>query len=254
MTQRPRAAAVRNRLYAALPGLVLFTAFGAWYSTPWEEPWFFVGVGMMVSATFVEPFFTKPQDAIVNGAAGIGAVASLDTAPVAGLWIAWLVVLGGIVGAGLTATVSPGESGTMKWVGFQVASRLGRAVVVGTTTLSLVVLGAAAAGDDHFEFLAAGSALLAAALAIDWHGVLTRIVRRKEAATALAAIGPRMLLVAATSSGFEKGEPIRVQTASGAVGGSIVSRLPHSHGLRYQIALGAEWSSLFSSFPEEGCA
>lgn len=248
----PGAPDIRTRLAAATVGLALFAALGTVFSsTPWTDSWFYIGVGMALSATFVEPFFTKPQDAIVNSVAGIGAIASVEINPIEGLWFAFLAVLLGVAIAGAVAAVSPGGSGTVKWAAYQLASRIGRAVVVGTVALLLVVLGAAARGEADFEALAAGTAALAFAVAVDWRRVVTRIRGRTEAATAVAAVGPRMVLVAASSRSFREGEAVEVETALGGVAGSVVARLPHSQGLRYQIALAEEWTQIFAHFPNE---
>lgn len=244
---------MRQRLIPALIGFVAFTILGAiGYSHFWNEAWFFIGLGTAVSATFVEPYFAKPQDAIVNSAGGMGAIASVDTSPVGALWTATLIAFIVIFLAGVTAAIVGGERGaTLKWVSFRLASRLGRAAVIGPLLLFLVVLTQAAGGEDSFQLLAAASAVLTLALAIDWHSVLTRISRRREAASTIAAVGPRLLLVSAASRRFAPGSSVALKTASGAATGSIVSRMPHAEGLRYEIALDREWSEVCGGFPEE---
>jgi Helicase HerA, central domain len=244
---------VRQRLLPAGVGFAAFTVLGALGSSEfWTQPWFFVGLGTAVSATFVEPYFAKPQDAIVNSAGGIGAVAGVETSPVDGLWLMTLFGLIIIALAGITAAISSGERGaTLKWASFRLASRVGRAAVIGPLLLILIVITAAAHDEDGFQLLAAATVVLTLAVAIDWHTVLTRISRRHEAASTVAAIGPRLLLVSAASQQFEPGDSISLETVGGQAGGSIVARMPHADGLRYQIALDREWSEVCGGFPEE---
>jgi hypothetical protein len=241
---------VRRRLYVALVGLVVFTALGSRYTTQfWTQSWFFIGIGMAASATFLEPFFAKPQHAIVNALGGIGAVAAVDKAPITGLWLTFLGALVVILIAGIAATVMSEAHPAAKWLAFRVASYLGKATVVGGSALALLVLTAAANHVRNFEWLAAGSAALTVALTADWHAWFTRVVQHREVATAIAAIGPRMLLVAASSRAFQQGDGVEVETGSGTIAGNIVARLPHAQGLRYQIALAAEWTEIIGAFP-----
>ena len=244
---------MRQRLVPALIGFVAFTILGAiGFPHFWSESWFFIGLGTAVSATFVEPYFAKPQDAIVNSAGGMGAIASVETSPVGGLWTAALIAFIIVFLGGVTAAIASGDrDATLKWVSFRLASRLGRAAVIGPLLLFLVVLTQAAGGEDGFQLLAAASSVLTLALAIDWHSVLTRISRRREAASTIAAMGPRLLLVSAASRRFVPGSSVALETASGAATGSVVSRMPHAEGLRYEIALDREWSDVCGDFPEE---
>jgi hypothetical protein len=241
---------VRRRLVVGLAALAVFTALGSRYTSHfWTQSWFFIGLGMTASAVFLEPFFAKPQHAIVNSAGGIGAVAAVDKVPVHGLWFAFLGFLVVLLISGVAATVMSDDQGTTKWVAFRFASYLGKATIVGTSALALLVVTAAANRRADFEWLAGATAVLTAALTINWWAWFTRVARRQEVATAIAAIGPRMLLVASSSRAFHPGDGVTVETASGSIEGNIVSRLPHAHGLRYQIALAGEWTAVVDAFP-----
>jgi hypothetical protein len=73
---------VRARLPAALIGLAIFTALGRWFDPDFfQSVTFGIGVGTLASATFVEPFFTRPQDALVNCLAGIVAFIAIEKTP-----------------------------------------------------------------------------------------------------------------------------------------------------------------------------
>jgi hypothetical protein len=247
-----RRSQVRRRLLPAGIGFLAFAVLGGLGSDHfWSESWFYIGLGTVLSATFVEPFFAKPQDAIVNSAGGIGAVASVETAPITELWLAFLAVLILILVAGATAAIAAGDRDrTVKWAAFRLATRLGRAGVIGPSALSLVVLTRAAKGEGDFQLLAAATAILAVAVAVDWYALVVRFSRRREVATTVAAIGPRMLLVAAGSDDFSAGDLLALETTKGTAKGSVVARLPHPDGLRYQVSLDREWSALCGDFPD----
>jgi len=247
-----RRSQVRRRLLPAGIGFLLFAILGGLGSPHfWNESWFYIGLGTALSATFVEPYFAKPQDAIVNSAGGIGAVASVETDPVTGLWLAFLATLVLIFVAGATAAIATGDRDrTIKWAAFRLATRLGRASVIGPVALSLVVLTRAASGENGFQLLAAATVVLALAVAIDWHGLKVRFSHRREAATVVAAIGPRMLLVASGNNDFSAGDLLTLETTRGSAKGSVVARFPHSNGLRYQVSLDREWTDICRDFPD----
>lgn len=247
-----RRSQVRRRLLPAGIGFVAFVVLGG-LSSPhfWNESWFYIGLGTVLSATFVEPYFAKPQDAIVNSAGGIGAVASVETNPIAGLWLTFLGVLVLALMAGATAAIAAGDRDrTIKWAAFRLATRLGRAAVIGPSALFLIVLTRAASGEEDFQLLAAATAILALAVAIDWYALAVRFSRRREVATSVAAIGPRMLLVTAGGEDFLAGDLLSLETTKGTAKGSVVARLPHPDGLRYQLALDRDWTNLCGDFPE----
>lgn len=251
MTTGPGTSLVRRRLLSALPALALFTIAGR-LVTPdvFSQSWFYVGLGTVLSATFVEPFFTKPQDAIVNAAGGVGAFVGVVKSPVEGLWWSYLafVLLAG--SAGLLASISQ-ESRQLKWSAFSFASRFGRAVVVGTTALVLIVITEAARGTPDFEFLAVGTGLLLAGIAVDWSRLILRVAGRTESTTVLAAVGPRMLLSAAPGHDLSIGEVVELTQGGVTTPASVVARMPHASGLRYQLALEAEWTAVCAGFPTE---
>lgn len=247
-----RRSQVRRRLAPAGIGFIGFTLLGGLGSAHfWSESWFYIGLGTVLSAVFVEPYFAKPQDAIVNSAGGIGAVASVETDPITGLWLAFLAVLILILVAGATAAIAAGDRDrTVKWAAFRLATRPGRASVVGPSALSLVVLTRAANGEEGFQLLAAATAVLALSVAVDWHALAMRVSRQREVATTVAAVGPRMLLIAASSDEFSAGDLLTLETKTGSAKGSVVARFPHPDGLRYHVSLDREWTKLCGDFPE----
>jgi Helicase HerA, central domain len=242
---------VKQRLPTAVVGLVVFTGLGALGDHRfWLQTWFYVGLGAVISATFVEPYFSRPQDAVVNAAAGIGAVASTTHEPVGGLWYGFLGLLVAIFALGVLASAAPESPSGLRWIAFRLSSRLGRATVVGTATLLLIVLTEAAAGRSGFEYLAGATAALALALTTDWPALYVRIREQDTPASAVAAIGPRMIMVAAGSdSALVSGDRVDVVVGEVTVSASVVARLPHRRGLRYQLALAEDWTAVCTHFP-----
>jgi hypothetical protein len=240
---------VRRRLVAVSIGFAAFTVLGVLATADtWAQPWFFVGLGVAVSATFLEPYFGTPRAAIANASAGIGACVGADPGAIEGLWIALAAFFGVVTLAGIIAAVGRVPAIPAR----QFAARFGRANVVGAAVLSLIVLTEADAGRSGFELLAVAAAILVASVYFDWAAVWSQLRRPHEAATALAAVGPGMLLVAAASRVFREGDNVEVDAGSaGATDGYVVARMPHAEGLRYGIALSDEWTAVSRGFPQE---
>ena len=243
---------VRRRLPAALIGLALFSGLGRWF-----DPHFFdtvtfgIGVGTFASATFLEPYFTRPQDALVNCLAGIVAFIAIQRTPEQSLWIAYVILLAVLLVGALVAVLLRDDTNPVKWTGRRVATIFGRAVVIGPTALALDALNRAARGEAHLGLLIGGIAALTASTAVNWSRLLRGIIAPNlETAIAIAAVGPRMLLAAATHGALEPGVPVDVR-GEGSVSGTIIARLPHQQGARYEIALEDDWSKVCRSFPEE---
>jgi Helicase HerA, central domain len=243
---------VRHRLVSGLIGLVLFTCLGA-IAQPafWEETWFYIGFGLFLSATFVEPHFARPQDAVVNASGGVIAYLTSVHDPVELLWLAFLFSSVCILLAALVATLTPDGFGLLKWASFRLSSKFGRATVIGGAALALVVLTEAAAGEDNFEYLAFGTTALLMATAVDWRALLGRVRRVPVGAHAIGALGPRVLLVVSESLDLPVGRRVEVQASSRTADGTVIGRLPHSSGLQYRIALDRDWTSVCAAFPCE---
>jgi hypothetical protein len=241
---------VRRRLLFALPGLAAFLVLGFIVTDQtWHQPWLSIGLGMALSAVFVEPYFATPRAAIVNGAAAVLALVAIDRTSVEGLWVVMLAIAAMVCIAGLVATIGP--PGVPTAIAQRIATRFGRAVVLGTPALLLIVLSDAVAGRDGFELMAIGTAVLTASLAVDWAGLFTLVRQREELGSAVAAIGPRMILVAADRLRLAVGDGLEVRGPQGAISGNVVYSLPHASGVRYQIALTADWTSIGAGFPQD---
>lgn len=240
---------VRRRLVGAVPGFAVFALMGFAGFSESNQPWFFVGLGLVLSATFVEPYYRGPRTALVNSGAALAAYPGIDTGAVEGLWLVLLAFLALVFLAGVTAAIT--SQGALNLAAKQFSMRFGGAALLGAAILFLIVLTDAQKHVQGFEWLAFGSAILVMSVSFDWVGLWSRFRGTQESALAIAAIGPRMILVSASSSrAFEAGEHVTVAAGDDSSDGTIVARLPHSEGLRYRVALASEWTSVCRSFPQ----
>jgi hypothetical protein len=96
-----------------------------------------------------------------------------------------------------------------------------------------------------------GVAALTGLIAVNWDQLLNDTLKSSETAgTAVAAIGPRMLLASTGSLALAPGARVVVNGLS-AVSGTVIAQLPHAGGPRFQIALDAGYSSVCDSFPSD---
>lgn len=214
-----------------------------------SQPWLFVGIGMALSATFLEPYFSTPRAATVNAVGGIAACVSADVGDIQALWAGLVAFLVLVFLAGAVAAVTP--DGRPNSACSQFARRFGHAVLVGGSVLLLIVLTEAREGSDSFELLAVGSALLIATISFDWADLWSR-VRNRSLATAVSAVGPRMLLLAGTPPALTEGDRVILSAGSERwVEATVAARLPHADGVRFRLALVDDWTVICDSFPQD---
>lgn len=241
---------VRRRLLVATPAAIIFVALGLIGTDGiGNPPWLSVGLGMALSAVFLEPYFAGPRSALANGAAAALAILSTPRGEIETLWWISLVGMGCIATLGLIASVT--HRGSVNRISKGISSRLGRAPVVGGSLLLLCVLIAAADTHDGFQWLFVGSAILVAAISTDWMRLLSATRRLPVAATAVSAVGPRMLLVADTPADYSSGTTVSISHAEQTAPATIVARLPHPEGTRHQVALSVDCADLCPELPAE---
>src|SRR4051812_43196543 len=121
----------RDRIWPSVIGIIVFTALGSLADPKfWNETWFFVGLGVALSATFVEPHFVKPQDVIVNTAGALGALLAFRGES---FGLLWLSLLTGVVTVGVASGVAAlvrNDGSAVKVMAYRIATRLGKSVVL----------------------------------------------------------------------------------------------------------------------------
>lgn len=242
---------VRARLLGGVTGFAVFVVIASRFEPEfWSSWWFYVGFGTAISAVFLEPFFSRPQDAIVNGAAALGAFWAASRADGVLLWNMFGVVAGSVLLAGVCAAVFPDRFTRLKPLTYRFATVVGRAVLLGG---SVLVLAGISRLEDGGEYLILGSLVLVAFLVVRWTDLIALVGKSDGVtpATAVTAFGPRMLLVDAAGTEFEVSDRTNIQTGRRSAGGTIISRMPHRSGMRYQVALDVEWHKLCRDFPSD---
>lgn len=241
---------VRRRLIVATPAVIVFVCLGlVGVEDIGNPPWLSVGLGMALSAVFLEPYFAGPRSALVNGAAAALAILSTSQGEISALW--WVALAGMLCIAALGLTASVTHSGSLNRVSKAIVSRLGRAPVVGGTALLLCVLVAASNEQNNFQWLFLGSIILVAAISTDWMRLLSATRKSAESSLAVAAIGPRMLLVAESPAEYVPGTGVTISHLSQEAHATVMARLPHPEGTRYELALDLDCADLCPQLPAE---
>lgn len=239
---------VRRRLLVATPAVVAFVCLGLiGVDGIGDPPWLSVGIGMALSAVFLEPYFAGPRSALVNGAAAALAVLSTSRGDIEAIWWMALAAMASIALLGLAASVT--HAGTLNRIAKAISSRLGRASVVGGSVLLLCVLVASSEEGNDFQWLFLGSAILVAAISTDWVRLLSVGRQSVAAATAVAAIGPRMMLLAESPADYAPGDVLKVIHLDGEALATVIARLPHPNGTRYQLSLTVDCADLCPQLP-----
>ena len=241
---------VRRRLVVTTPAVVAFVGLGLLgLDDIGDPPWLSVGLGMALSAVFLEPYFAGPRSALVNGAAAALAVLSTSRGGIETIWWTALAAMVSIAVLGLAASVT--HAGNLNRVTKAISSRLGRAPVVGGSVLLLCVLIASSEEGENFQWLFLGSAILVAAVSTDWVRLLAITRQSTLAATAVAAVGPRMMLLADSPAEYSPGDVLTVSCAKNEALGTVMARLPHPDGTRYQLSLTIDCTDLCPHLPTE---
>lgn len=240
---------VRQRAVPAAVGLLLFVTFGA-ISDPkfWTEWWFFVGLGVAVSTTFVEPFFTRAQDGLINGVGAIGAYWSADRADLLSMWSVFFVLACVVsIGSLLAALL---RDGVIKALCNLISTRFGQAVLLGGAALFLEAATQLSVGMTDYGYLAVGAGLLIVALQVDWFRAFAS--RGGATCQAVDAVSPSLLVVEGVSNHLEAGARVAISSMSGdVVDAGVVATLPGKQGPRAVLALPCDWRELATHFPRE---
>jgi hypothetical protein len=125
------------------------------------------------------------------------------------------------------------------------ASKFGRARILGFGALAIEVVRVAGSSQSQALTLAIGVAVSMALTGLDWYRLLIGLPGARSAlATIEVATEPNLVLLA-TDRLIPLNARVRV-TAEGSAVGTVVAQLAHKSGSRYQVALDASWRTLTS--------
>jgi len=209
-------------------------------------------LGVAISVTLIEPFFTRPQDAVINSIGGVAAFATATRAGVVQLWWVYLAVSLVVFGFAAFAVLSNDRPAWLKRAANLISRRLGRPVVIGGAALFIEIVREAAAQEKGYQYLAIGTTALIIALVPNWSDVSSALrTRPLTHAVATGVVGPRLLTLSAVVGTLQPGALVRLRSPMGETTGYVANRLSRSDGLRYEIVLEDEWTAVCAAFPCE---
>ena len=245
---REPAPEVAWRFFAYMPGLIIYSLC-AWLSgeDSFKTWWFFIGLGIFVSAVFVEHHFTSPQDAVVNAVASVGVFISANRTDVDVLWDLFLVLALITLVLALVATL-PFE-GAFKQLSFRWSSAFGRTVVLGGAALLIEVSRRVAIPDDRAWLFGAGVGALLVSVSGKWYEVFRR--PRTSGGFVLDALGPSQLLLSGLPPGTTHGQVFKAMGHDQkTVDVVVTTTLPSEAGLRAVVVpTSGDWTTLRETFP-----
>lgn len=219
------------RAVANLPGLVVYVACAlAVGESSFVSWWFFVGLGICVSAVFIEHHFATPQGAVVNSVACLGAYLSAERSPVNTLWTLYLILLLSTLVAGLLATL-PFE-GRIKLLLLSWATTFGRIRILGGLALLIELSRRVNVDDEHTLLFGLGTCALLVSVSGRWDRALASGKRRSSPSFLADAIGPSQLLLSEVASGTKRGQVVTLTHPRGSGEAVVAATLPGSSGLK----------------------
>jgi hypothetical protein len=243
---------VHARFVAGTVGLVAFTVLGhesdSTFSSEW---WYWVGVGTAVGAVFIEPYFTKPQDAIYNSLGGLVAWLTAARNEMAPLWTAFGIVWAFTLVAGVLAALWNGD-GRFKRLMFRSSSLLGRTKNVGLTSLGVAAASVATTDVDSSAWLVAASLALLVGLSDPVVEILSSTLPTSKSASLIDAFGPGLVLVGGLPQGSRPGTRLNFKVDGKTYVLDLVQTLPGGDGARGTALVSDGWDALAAAFPRDG--
>jgi hypothetical protein len=218
--------------FAVFTGLGLFADLAVW--TQW---WFYVGLAVVLGATFVEPFFTKAQDAIVNGAAGIAAYFSASREALPELWSIYVATVIAVLTLAIFA-VTLRQPSFFKSVCNQLATKAGRVVLFGSAALGLEAASRLVSNRPGGVALFVGTLILASSLSVDWTTLWKRSrAQNLESVKVVDAQSPALVVVSEIENSIEAGDGVLLGPDASQVHAAVVSILPGAGASKALLAL-----------------
>ncbi|MFC5141009.1 helicase HerA domain-containing protein [Actinomycetospora rhizophila] len=194
----------------------------------------------MIGATFVEPFITKPQDAIVNSAASVAAYFSANKDSLPQLWNVYLwAVLALMVIAIYPSVVRPPSF--LKSACYQLSTRAGRVVLLGGSALILEGVSRISADQVGGVPLIVGTLLLVVSLSVDWTTLWRRSKdQSRELVQIVDARSPSMIVVSNVGDSVETGDAVLLGSGASEIRAAVVALLPGEGRSRAVLVMESE--------------
>lgn len=197
-----------------------------------------LSVGLALPALFSEPFFTGPRAALATAMAQVASYFSSDYSTQTGLWRLLIITSVVVAACAILTMLRQQHSGQIfHWV----ATRLGRAIVLGSIVSVILVLQVAQQDPSNVTATAALILVIYLVIFLDWAKLtLSPTKVSKESAYVTALIAPNQLLIS-TYRILDVGKRITVDGEKGSCGGFVVEELAAESGSRYRVVLDEHW-------------
>lgn len=200
-----------------------------------------LSLSLLIPQILSEPHFTAPRAALITSLSQLGSYLSSDRSTQGILWNFLLVSSILVVISSVISLWRQETSGTVfRWV----ATRLGKAIVLGSIVSVTLILQVAQSNSGQATMLAALVAIMYLITYLDWHWLILKSTRsNKELAFIVAFSAPNLLLVS-TYTKYVVGTRVSVSGGNGSSSGYIADNLASNTGSRYRVVLDSHWTEV----------
>ena len=200
-----------------------------------------LSVGLALPTLFTEPYFTGPRTALATAIAQVASYFSSDHSTETALWRLLIISSAVVAVCAILAMLRQQHSGQIfHWV----ATRLGRAAVLGSIVSVILVLQVAEQEPSNATATAVLILIVYAVIFLDWAKLtLNPSKTRKESAYITALFAPNQLLIS-TYTILEIGKRVTIEGGKGSCGGFVAEELAAESGSRYRIVLDKHWRNV----------
>ncbi len=218
-------------------GVGMWIAMGHVYA----DFFFPIALALIVPTLLSEPYFVGPRMAIGTSASQIGAYFSSDRSTATALWNLLLVVSLAVAVSSLVAMLRNERAGQFfHWF----STRVGRAVLLGSITTTIVLLQIADKSSTNASQMAAVFILVYAILFLDWARLtLLPSSLQPKMASITSVYGPNQLLVNSFGQ-FETASHLKVVGPAGVSNAYVAEELASGSGSQYRLVLEKHWRSV----------
>lgn len=197
-----------------------------------------ITLALIVPVIFTEPHFTAPRTAFINSAGLLAGYFSSNRTGDEFLWTFVAVLTGVVVLSALVAVLRSEQPGQLfHWI----ATRIGRAAVLGSVLTTVVLLQVAKSDPSAAVTLSVALFLVYGVLFLDWPRLfLGSSPFSARNATIASVFAPNQILVRSFGS-FQTGTAVRVSGPKGKADGYIAEDFASNAGSQYRIVLDSHW-------------